>query len=77
MGGISEFTNDEYSHYISISKNRINAFMRKKEYRQAFGMLILVIERLDEPDRVQFINYYSRNMQHLGVVDNGLQLEAN
>ena len=76
MGGISEFTNDEYSHYISISKNSINAFMRKKEYHKAFGILILVIERLDEPDRVQFINYYSRNMQHLGVVDNGLQLEA-
>jgi hypothetical protein len=50
--------------------------MRKKEYRKAFGMLILVIERLDEPERGNFINYYSRNMQQLGVVDNGVQSEA-
>ena len=71
MGGISEFTNDEYSHYISISKNRINAFMRKKEYHKAFGMLILVIERLDEPDRGNFINYYSRNMQQLACLTMG------
>ena len=71
----SEFTNDDQLHYILISKNRINAFMRKKEYRKAFGMLILVIERLDETERVQFINYYSRNMQHLGVFDNGLQAD--
>ena len=71
MGGISEFTNDEYSHYISMSKNQINAFMRKKEYRQAFGMFILVIERLDEPDRGNFINYYSRNMQQLACLTMG------
>ena len=77
MGRSSEFTTDEQLYYISISKNRINAFMRKKEYHKAFGMLILVIERLDEQERVQFIAYYSRNMQHLGVFDNGVRPDSN
>jgi hypothetical protein len=45
--------------YISMSKQNIDSFMRNNEYRKAFGLFIAVLERLDETEKNEFINYYS------------------
>jgi hypothetical protein len=44
--------------------------MRKNEYRKAFGLLILFLERLNDTEKTSVIDYYSKNMQNLGVFNN-------
>jgi len=46
--------------YISTSKQNIDSFIRNNEYRKAFGLFIAVLERLDENEKNEFINYYSK-----------------
>ena len=51
--------------YISASKLNINNFIRKKDYRKAFGLLILFLERLDGKEKMEVVDYYSKNMIYL------------
>jgi len=60
--------NDEI--YISGSKQDIDSYINKNEYRKAFGLLILVLERLDDNQKNEFIDYYSKNMANMGVFRN-------
>jgi hypothetical protein len=53
--------------YILGSKQNIDDFINKKEYRKAFGLLILVLERLNSDQKNDFIDYYSKNMEKMGV----------
>ena len=58
--------------YISGSKQNIDSFINKNEYRKAFGLLILVLERLDDgAQKNEFIDYYSKNMEQFGIFKNG------
>jgi len=63
-----EEDNDEI--YISASKKNIDNFIHKQEYRKAFGLLILVLERLDNSQKEEFIDYYSKNMKDMGILTN-------
>jgi hypothetical protein len=57
--------------YISGSKQNIDSFINKNEYRKAFGLLILVLERLDDgSQKNEFIEYYSKNMEQFGIFKN-------
>lgn len=56
--------------YISGSKLNIDNFIRKNEYRKAFGLLILFLERLDGKQKADVIDYYSKNMYQLGIFTN-------
>ena len=50
------------------SRKNIDSFINKNEYRQAFGLLILVLERLDDgTQKNEFIDYYSKNMEKMGI----------
>ena len=61
--------NDEI--YIVGSKKNIDSFINKNEYRKAFGLLIMVLERLDDGNQKnEFIDYYSKNMEKMGVFKN-------
>ena len=60
--------NDEI--YILGSKKNIDGFINKNEYRKAFGLLILVLERLNSDQKNEFIDYYSKNMEKMGVLKN-------
>jgi hypothetical protein len=60
--------NDEI--YISGSKKNIDDFIHKQEYRKAFGLLILVLERLDNNQKEEVIDYYSKNMENMGILTN-------
>lgn len=53
--------------YISISKQNIDNFLTKYEYRKAFGLLILFLERLDDKDKVDVIDYYSKKYKQFGA----------
>ena len=59
--------NEDTEKYISGSKVNIDNYIRKNEYRKAFGLLILFLERLDGKEKAEVINYYSKNMVDLGI----------
>ena len=61
---------EDTEKYISSSKVNIDNYIRKNEYRKAFGLLILFLERLDGEEKTQVIDYYSKNMQQFGVLNN-------
>jgi hypothetical protein len=57
--------------YISGSKQNIDSFINKNDYRKAFGLLILVLERLDDgAQKNEFIDYYSKNIEQFGIFKN-------
>ena len=59
-------TSEDTEKYMSGSKVNIDNYIRKNEYRKAFGLLILFLERLDGEEKAQVIDYYSKNLQQLG-----------
>ena len=63
-------TSEDTEKYISGSKVNIDNYIRKNQYRKAFGLLILFLERLDDEEKTQVIDYYSKNMQQFGVFNN-------
>ena len=63
-------TSKDAEIYISVSKVNIDNYIRKNEYRKAFGLLILFLERLDGEEKAEVIDYYSKNMQQLGIFYN-------
>ena len=63
-------TSENVEKYIFNSKLNINNFIRKNEYRKAFGLLILFLERLDDKEKTDVIDYYSKNMIDLGILKN-------
>lgn len=48
--------------YIMCSKQNIDNYIRNNDYKKAFGLLILVLERLDDNDKKMFINYYGKKL---------------
>ena len=60
-------TSENVEKYISGSKLNINNFIRKNEYRKAFGLLILFLERLDGKEKAEVIDYYAKNMTELDI----------
>ena len=63
-------TNENVEKYIYSSKLNIDNFIRKNEYRKAFGLLILFLERLDGKEKAEVIDYYSKNIIDLGIFKN-------
>ncbi len=64
---MEQIKEDNDKIYIVASKQSIDSFINKNEYRKAFGLLILVLERLDDTQKIEFIDYYSKNMQKMGI----------
>ena len=58
-------TSEDVETYISGSKLNIDNYIRKNEYRKAFGLLILFLERLDGKEKAEVVDYYSKNMIYL------------
>jgi hypothetical protein len=60
-------TIENVEQYISGSKQNIDNFISRNEYRKAFGLMILFLERLDDKEKTEVIDYYSKHMQNLGI----------
>ncbi len=48
--------------YIQLSKNNIDVCIYKNDYKQAFWIFIMVLERLNNDDKVEFIDYYIKKL---------------
>jgi hypothetical protein len=60
----------DVDEYISGSKLTIDNFIRNNEYGKAFRLLILFLERLDDKEKAEVIDYYSKNMIDFGKFKN-------
>jgi hypothetical protein len=67
---------DDNKVYIQLSKTIIDNHIRNLEYRNAFTHLILVLERLNDNDKVEFIDYYSKKLNDLYFIGSVSHLEA-
>jgi hypothetical protein len=54
---------DENNIYIQMSKTNIDKFIYNYDYRKAFALFIMVLERLNNNEKVEFIDYYSKNLK--------------
>jgi hypothetical protein len=50
---------DNKKIYIQLSKESIDSAIRTNEYKNAFSLLIMVLARLDNDEKVQMIDYYN------------------
>lgn len=57
---------DQSQIFITNSIQNIDKDIRRNNYRGAFRLLILVLERLDNKEKEEFIDYYSKNMLQIG-----------
>lgn len=53
--------NEDENEYLVCSKQRINEFIYNSNYKRAFGMLILVLDRLNHTQKIELIDYYKSN----------------
>jgi hypothetical protein len=66
-----EKKNDEI--YISNSKQNIDTFIKKNDYRRAFGLLLTVLDRLDDgKQKNDFISHYLNDFFSLKHMDSHL-----
>lgn len=66
-------TREDNEKYISISKQNIDKLLTTYEHKKAFWLLILFLERLDDKEKVDVIDYYSKNMKQFDIFDNHFQ----
>lgn len=48
--------------YIRNSKRNIDNLLFRSHYKKAFALLILVLERLDSSQKIEFVEYYSEQI---------------
>jgi len=44
--------------YVSYSKKNINEYIEKNDYKSAFQILVMVLNRVDEEQKSAIIKYY-------------------
>jgi DNA-binding protein Fis len=54
--------------YIINSKQSIDNYIRRREFRSAFGLFVLVLARLEDDELPEFIQYYNNNLVRLGIL---------
>lgn len=62
MDKIKEYNDEDEKEYILSSNQAIDNFIHKRQYKKAFWLLILVLERLNDNQKVEFIDYYSKKL---------------
>ena len=50
------------NEYLVCSKQRIDEFIYRDNYKRAFGMLILVLERLNDNQKTELLYYYKNKV---------------
>ena len=50
---------EDIEQYYKVSIKEIDRLCMNGQYKRAFGLLVLVLERLDETEKIKLINYYN------------------
>jgi len=56
-------TNDAI--YINLSKRNIDNAIYKNDFLKAFSLLIMVLDRLDNNQKIEFIHYYNSKLSDI------------
>ena len=56
---------DNNKLYIQMSKTNIDNYIRNNEYKKAFALTILVLERINANEKVEFVDYYSKQLNSI------------
>jgi hypothetical protein len=67
MEKIKEYEDEDEKEYFILSKQEIDKFIYNYDYKKAFCLLILVLERLNDNKKIELIDYYSKNFINFGV----------
>lgn len=51
--------------YINLSKRNIDNAIYKNDFLKAFSLLIMVLDRLDNNQKVEFIHYYNSKLSDI------------
>ena len=62
---MSKSDNDQY---IIDSKKNIDNYIKNNDFKKGFGLLILVLERLNDIEKKEIIEHYSKNMFKFGIL---------
>lgn len=60
-----ESKKDNRKIYVEMSKSNIDKYIYNKNFRKAFALFIFVLERLNENEKIELIDYYSKNVKEL------------
>lgn len=58
-------TEEDVKKYISMSKANIDDAIANNKFNQAFWLSMAVLERLNETEKNEFIDYYNRKFDNL------------
>ena len=58
-------TEDDVKKYISMSKANIDDAIANNKFNHAFWLSMAVLERLNETEKNEFIDYYNRKFDSL------------
>jgi hypothetical protein len=53
------------NQFIQTAKISIDECLNKKDFKYAFLLLIYTLEKLDDNEKVEFINYYNKKSNRL------------
>jgi hypothetical protein len=67
MEKIKEYKDEDEKEYFVGSKQNIDEFIYNYDYKKAFWLLILVLERVNDNEKTELIEYYSKNLINYGV----------
>jgi hypothetical protein len=67
MDNIREYEDEDEMEYFVNSKKQIDEFIYNYDYKKAFWLLILVLERLNDNEKTELIDYYSKNLVDYGI----------
>jgi hypothetical protein len=67
MEKIKEYEDEDEKEYFVGSKQHIDGFIYNYDYKKAFWLLILVLERVNDNEKTELIEYYSKNLINYGV----------
>jgi len=66
MDKIKEYEDeDAKKEYVVASKHQIDEFIYNYDYKKAFWLFILVLERLNDNEKTELIDYYSKNLMKI------------
>lgn len=51
--------------YLENSKSNIDSYIQKQNYKKAFFLLVLLLERLNEDEKNEIIDYYMHKFYEL------------
>ena len=54
--------------YINLSKEVIDIYLDKHDYRQALGRLLMTLDKIDEEGKQEMIKYYIDNMNRFDIL---------